>query len=148
MLLIHLMVLPACWASLCGQAVKKSHTCGIIILRRSSRMYFGASFVVYTCHVRKITYYAPIVGKNDNIKNLTMHLTKYLGMSTFKKGVIWGVFVLSWLVRVARNEIGHQYIKCDQFFMICTIACRLYNFYKDQIISTNLGYFYQRYVAV
>ncbi|PIO40930.1 hypothetical protein AB205_0103940, partial [Aquarana catesbeiana] len=127
MLLIHLMVLPACWASLCGQAVKKSHTCGIIILRRSSRI---------------------IVGKNDNIKNLTMHLTKYLGMSTFKKGVIWGVFVLSWLVRVARNEIGHQYIKCDQFFMICTIACRLYNFYKDQIISTNLGYFYQRYVAV
>ena len=25
----------------CGQAVKKSHTWGIVLLRRSSRMYFG-----------------------------------------------------------------------------------------------------------
>ena len=89
-----------------------------------------------------------MVVKKYNFRKLTMPLILYLGMSTFQKGVMWGVFVVPWLVRVSRNEIGRQYIKCDQFSMIGTISCRLNNFHKHQIIFTYLGYFYQRYVAV
>ena len=102
----------------------------------------------YTCHVREITCYNDnigmkkkkililqrIVGTNDNFKKLTMTLTNYLGMSTFQKGVIWGVFVLYWLVRVSRNERSCQYFRCDQivqFSEIGTIACRPYNFHPD-----------------
>ena len=90
---------------------------------------------------KKILILQRIVGKNDNFKKLTMPLSKYLGMSYFQKGVIWGVFVLFWHVRVSRTEIGRQYFRCDQFSDIGTIACGLYNFYKDQIISTNLYLF-------
>ncbi|PIO39209.1 hypothetical protein AB205_0152630 [Aquarana catesbeiana] len=161
----HLMVLPACWASVCGQAVEKSPTCGIAVLRRSSRIYFGVAFLVFTCYMLEILYKWTILCKKKNAFSFSFHIFQklvekqtcskdslcpkdhMLGCFLSKMGSFLGPFHCPGAPGPSKVQEAVNTIRCDQFSEIGTIACGFYNFHTDQIY-TDLGYFYQRYVAV
>ena len=129
MSLEHLLVFLAYWGSVCGQAVKKSHICGIAILRRSSRMYFGVSFLLCTGYVLAISYkwttlrkkiafsfffhiFQKCLEKNEPFKTLIMPHRLYMGVLAFQNGVILWAFPLSRCSRAFKSVIGSQQVRC------------------------------------